>query len=142
MTVYADASLIVSAFADEPASAASREWFASLTPGSLIASKWCETEAASAFALKVRTRVLSREMLGPALRAVRDMLTGSASMVTIDDTHFDRATELLGRSDKGLRGGDALHLAVAESARTTLFTLDRRMAEAGVALGLDVRRLV
>lgn len=141
MKVYADASLIVSAFTDEPTSVASRAWLATLSQDVLLASKWCETEVASALALKVRTGSLPPEARLPVLRMVRDMLTASATIVAIDATHFNRATDLLERSDKGLRAGDALHLAIAADAGAKLFTLDRRMAEAGLALGLDVQLL-
>ena len=106
-----------------------------------MASKWCETEVASALALKVRTGSLPPEARLPVLRMVRDMLTASATIVAIDAPHFNRATDLLERSDKGLGAGDALHLAIAADAGAKLFALDRRMVEAGLALGLDVQIL-
>jgi len=37
----------------------------------------------------------------------------------------------------GLRAGDALHLAVAASHGASVHTLDRRLAEAGPALGIS-----
>lgn len=138
MRVYADASLIVAAVTDETASVASRNWLASLREGDLVSSKWCETEVASALALKVRVGSLDTNQRRPTLGVVRNMLAASAVMVAIDALHFDAATDLLARGDKALRGGDALHLAVAARAGATLFTLDRRMAEAGTALDLDV----
>ncbi len=36
----------------------------------------------------------------------------------------------------GLRGGDALHLAIAADHGATLCTLDRRLNDAGLALGV------
>lgn len=107
----------------------------------LLASKWCETEVASALALKVRTGNLPPEARLPVLHMVRDMLTASATIVAIDATHFNRTTDLLERYDKGLGAGDALNLPITADAGAKLFTVDRRMAEAGLALGFDIQLL-
>jgi predicted nucleic acid-binding protein len=37
----------------------------------------------------------------------------------------------------GLRAGDALHLAIAGEQGVSLSTLDRRLAEGGLALGVN-----
>jgi uncharacterized protein len=41
----------------------------------------------------------------------------------------------------GLRGGDALHLAIAAESGAALYTLDRRMVEAGLPLGVTTHLL-
>ncbi len=50
----------------------------------------------------------------------------------------ERAGRLLERFELGLRAGDALHLAIAQRLGTPLVTLDRRLATAAAAVGLEV----
>jgi len=141
LKVYADASLIVSAFTDEVSSGASRAWLGSISADIFLFSKWCETEIASALSSKVRAGVWVPEHRVLVMQGIRDILGPSAQSIAIGPADFDRATALLEHSGKPLRGGDALHLAIAERAGAALFTLDRRMAEAGLGLGLDVHLL-
>ncbi len=141
MKVYADPSLIVSAFTDEISSAAARAWLAALSPDSLLLSKWCETEIASALSGKVRIGALAAELRAPVMQGIRDNLYAAAQLIHVGAADFDRATQLLENSQTPLRGGDALHLAIAERAGVALYTLDRRMAEAGAALGLNAHLL-
>jgi predicted nucleic acid-binding protein len=58
--------------------------------------------------------------------------------LTVATEHFARAAEMVALSDAGLRAGDALHLAVAESAEATICTLDTRMAIAARSFGLTI----
>lgn len=141
MKVYADPSGIVSAFTDEVSSIVVRAWLGSLAVDELILSKWCETEIASAFTQKVRARLLSQDRRMFVTRQMRDLLGQSAAFVAVISTDFDHASTLLEKSDIPMRGSDALHLAIADRSKATLFTLDRRMADAGAALGLDARLL-
>ncbi len=138
---YLDASLLIPLFAQELGSTTARRWLETAAGGELVSSKWCETEAASGFARKVRLGELNSAEGHRAIDAVRRMLADATRMVPIEPRHFDSATDLIRRSQKPLRGGDALHLAIAHAAGATLWTLDRRMADAGQALGLDARLL-
>jgi predicted nucleic acid-binding protein len=141
LTVYADASLIVAAFSSEPASDAAIAWLEGLAAGDLFTSKWCETEVASAMAIKTRTGDLKPADLKAVIDAVSAMLTESATSIAIDGRHFDAATDLIRRSEKPLRAGDALHLAIGQASGAVIWTLDRGMAAAGQAFGMDVRLL-
>ena len=138
MTRYPDASVVVSAFTDEIASTIAADWLSSIEPGGIVTSAWCETQVASALALKVRTGALAPDARRPLFELIRATLADTASKVAVEYRHFEAATALLNRSNKALRGGDALHLAIAADAGAILCTLDRRMAEAGQALGLSV----
>ena len=69
------------------------------------------------------------------------MIRNSATIVTPMTDDFRVASDLIERSTLPLRSGDALHLAVASRNEAVCWTLDRRMAEAGQALGLDARLL-
>ncbi len=139
MSAYADPSLIVSAFTAEAVSEKAEEWFGSLGLQELVSSAWCLTETASALAAKVRARELRPTVRDMIMRQIRELIEQSARMQAISRQHFLTAAELLATSKLSLHAGDALHLAIAADAGATLWTLDRRMAEGGKALGLDVR---
>ena len=133
--------MLVAAFTPEKARLVAVAWLSALKAGELVTSLWCETEVASAVAMKTRTGELAVRDREPVFARVRSGLRERAAFVPIEPDHFDRATDYLRRSERGLRGGDALHLAIAHAAGATLWTLDRKMAEAGQALGLDARLL-
>jgi predicted nucleic acid-binding protein len=65
----------------------------------------------------------------------------SLSMLPIGAAQFRRAASFADRYELGLRAGDALHLAICADHGATLCTLDRRLAEAGTALGVPTRML-
>lgn len=139
--VYSDTSVLVSAYVEEAFSVIAEMWLASVRPGDLVSSHWCETEIASALAAKTRALQLSPDDRPKLLVMITDMLNASARFIPINQRHFEAAGDLLSRSALPLGSGDALHLAIAADAGAKLFTLDRRMAEAGLGLGLDVELL-
>jgi predicted nucleic acid-binding protein len=107
----------------------------------MVSSAWCETEIASALAAKTRARQITATDRPELLAMITAMLNASARFIPITKRHFESAGDFLSRSALSLGSGDALHLAVAAAAGATLVTLDRRMAEAGLGLGLDVQLL-
>lgn len=139
--VYPEASLLVSAVSDEVASEAARAWLASTAPSELMTSGWCETEIVSALAVRVRRRELSREASAATVAVARDLVRSSTLSIPVIPEHFSAATELILASSRALRAGDALHLAIARLRGAILWILDRKMAEAGQALGLGTRLL-
>lgn len=141
MRVYPDTSVLVSAYTEESSSTIAEEWMASLRPGDVFSSAWCETEIASALAAKTRAGRLMRDRQQRLLAIIGDFLRETATLIPIDRHHFKAAADFLSRSSSNLRAGDALHLAIAADAGARLVTFDRRMAEAGVDLALDVHRL-
>jgi predicted nucleic acid-binding protein len=56
--------------------------------------------------------------------------------------HFRAAASFVDHHALGLRAGDALHLASASEHGATVCTLDRRLAEAGPAVGVPTQLLV
>jgi hypothetical protein len=141
LKVYADSSLLVSAFTTEAASEAARASIAGLPEGALFTSRWCQTEVASALALKARRGELPTQLWAQILHRISDLLVGAATFVPIHDALFLAAGEMIERSALPLRGPDALHLAIAQSGGASVWTLDKEMAAAGQAFGLDVRLL-
>lgn len=86
-------------------------------------------------------RTLAASDLDGTLGVIRTMLTASATAFPVEQRHFGLAAGLVVRSPVQLRAGDALHFAISSDARAELVTLDRKMAEAGQALGLGTRLL-
>jgi predicted nucleic acid-binding protein len=59
-----------------------------------------------------------------------------ASDLAISGQQFRTAARYADQYALGLRAGDALHLAICADHGATLCTLDRRLGEAGAALGV------
>ena len=55
--------------------------------------------------------------------------------------HFTLAAKFAERHELALRGGDALHLAVCADHGASLATLDKRMRDAALALGVAVEAI-
>ena len=62
-------------------------------------------------------------------------------MLPVSEHHFQIAARFADQASLGLRAGDAVHLAVASEAGFSVVTLDRKLAEAGAALGVPTERL-
>jgi len=139
--IYLDASLVVALLVQEAHSDGAVAWFKGQAIGSLFISGWTVTEVSSALALKVRTHALSLEGRAAVLTAWNGLRDGSLLTLAIADEHFEQAAQIADRYDLGLRGGDALHLAVARDAGCRLATLDKRMATAALQLGVPVERV-
>jgi uncharacterized protein len=101
-------------------------------------SYWVETEFSSALAMKLRTGQMSPEMRAVSLSDFAFLRKYSLTMISIRQSHFLAAAKLADNAALGLRAADALHLAVALDFGATLFTLDRKLAEAASAVGARV----
>lgn len=97
---------------------------------------WVETEVAGALSMKQRLGTLTAEQRTTAFRTWRKLLT-DWRLLPVEARHFTSAGELTGR---GLRSGDALHLAMAVDAQAGLATRDQQLAQVAEALGLAVYR--
>jgi predicted nucleic acid-binding protein len=60
----------------------------------------------------------------------------SFEIVPVPRADFRTAARFADRHDLGLRGGDALHLAICEDHGISLCTLDQKMYQAAMALGV------
>jgi uncharacterized protein len=141
LTSYTDASVLVAAFTPEPNNAVALRWLQNLPRGSLVSSRWCETEVASALAIKVRTGQLAAALREQTFDDIRDLLALMARVLPVHDRLLMNATRLIRSCPTPLRGGDALHLAIADDASATCVTFDNGLARAGEALGISVRLL-
>lgn len=112
-----------------------------LPAGGVLTSWWTQTEITSALGVKSRTGSLDADLRPTVLAAMRAELRRSTVSVALVAGDFETASRFMEVCDVPLRGGDALHLAIARRHDAVVWTFDRKMAEAGRALGLGTRRL-
>lgn len=139
--LYFDTSFLVPLFLQEQTSARIERVFAKLAGRNLAISHWTRVEFSSLLAREVR-------MGGLAAAAAREVdaefeAVVSASLLvllpSVDD--FALAKEYLARHRSGLRGGDALHLAIARNhGSRRIYSLDNTLLKAGRVLGLPMTR--
>lgn len=105
-------------------------------PGTLEVSDWTGVEFASLLARDVRMGNMHVETATSVLnRFSQDVRFYQVLTPTNGD--FQEATRLLlSRTDLGLRGPDALHLAIAKRRELTLYTLDKPLLRAAETLGV------
>jgi predicted nucleic acid-binding protein len=133
---YLDTSLVVTALVTEPESSVVVAWLEKQASTRLAISDWVITEFSAALSVKLRSGTLDTAARERALAVFGDLLSGEFECLPVMPEHFRLAATFANRSRTGLRGGDALHLAVAAVHGIKLCTRDRRLAEAGTGLGV------
>ncbi|MCE3290313.1 MAG: twitching motility protein PilT [Caulobacter sp.] len=135
---YLDTSLIVSLITNEAHTPDARGWLSNHLTDELAISLWVTTEVSSALSMKLRTGQIDAAERGQAASAYAALVAGSLLNLPISTTAFTVAARYSDREDLGLRGPDALHLAIAAEHGAELCTMDRPLARAALALGLPV----
>ncbi len=136
MILYLDTSLLVAVMTVEAKTAQAQIWLAAQNTDTLAISEWVATEFSAALSIKLRTGQLSAEHRTQALANFKRTIAESFFTLPVSRRHFRAAGTFAGQYALGLRAGDALHLAISADHGLTLCTLDRRMADAGQALGV------
>lgn len=135
--IYVDASVLMAALTSEVDTARAQGLLHAIA-NEIAVSPWTSIEVASALSMKVRARTLSADQGSETwLVYERDILQG-AHILPVGDREFASAQRLARQPSLKLRGGDALHVAIALYGRTALSTLDKDMRAAALALGLEV----
>jgi predicted nucleic acid-binding protein len=132
---YLDTSLLVAAYTTEPRTPSIQTWLGEQAADELAISDWVVTEFSAALSIKLRTGQLDEETRAEALTLFTRFCTETVSILPISGLHFRIAARFADQHTPGLRAADALHLAICADHGASLYTLDRRLADAGAALG-------
>jgi len=89
----------------------------------------------------LRTRQIKAAERVDALAAFARLCAGALALLPVSRSQFRTAARFADTHALGLRGSDALHLAVSGDYGATLYTLDRRLSEAGASLGVKTALL-
>lgn len=135
--IYLDTSVLGALFFRESGAVALLDRLAAPNE-ELVVSAWTMTEMASVGAIKERTGQTTASGRSAALAAFHRFVADSMTLIELDPGDFRAAAVLLDAPDLTLRAGDALHLAIARRLRASLFTLDRRQAEAALHYGIGL----
>jgi predicted nucleic acid-binding protein len=125
----------------ETATADAQAWLRRRAGDDLLISDWVVTEVSSALSLKLRTGAVDLPQRAAALAAFSQMSVETFTVLPVLASHFQAAAHFADRHDVGLRGADALHLAVCAAHGATLATLDRRLRDAALGLGVVVETI-
>jgi uncharacterized protein len=105
--------------------------------GSLAISDWTKTEFASLLARKVRMGELTQTLAKTIWQTFEGDVKLSFHLFEPARNDFAFASDLLLKTPSfGLRGADALHLAVAHHQHAELYTLGQVQLKAAQSLGL------
>ena len=135
--IYCDPSLLVSIITIETHSGVARTWYFAEGRAPCAISDWSRTEIASALTKKRRNGFIDDDSRSAA-QVAWTALDSEMTCIPVLPVHFLHASELVDAMPRGLRSGDALHLAIALEQGFELATFDRDLAEAARALGVLV----
>ncbi len=135
--LYFDTSILTPLVKTEASSGKVMNLMAELAGNRLCTSHWTLVELASALAREVRMKATSPKLAQKSLQDFEVILDASFEIFAPDASDFTRAKDYVARFDTGLKGGDALHLAVAARHKVkAIYSLDKTFVKAGKKLGL------
>ena len=134
--LYVDTSLLVSALTNEAETTVAQGWLFGQQRERLAISDWVTAEFSAALSIKLRTGQITPVQRAETLSFFASGISGSVASLPVSGAQFRTAATFADQYALGLRAGDALHLAIAAEHGATLCTLDRRLADAGGALGV------
>jgi predicted nucleic acid-binding protein len=136
--IYLDTSLVVALCVPEADSDRVESILTAIVEP-LCTSEWTRVEFTSAIGIKVRNRELSETFARRALADYYEAFEPGVTVFMPAREDYIRAAWYLQDLRSGLRGGDALHAAVAENNRVTrLLTLDKVFVKAARKTGVPV----
>lgn len=100
-------------------------------------SPWVRAEAASALGIMVRRKDIGAALAREAFEDIQ-ALCNDAQTLPVTAAAYEMATNWMLDFDLGLRGGDALHAAIAKLHKAQLFTCDKQLIKVGKPLGFKV----
>lgn len=137
--VYLDASFLIPILIPEPASERVERAVVSLGGDRVAVSLWTLLECASAVARLVRMRALAAQSARSVLETLDRVVEESFRLLVPDRNDFGTAREMVAQSRWQLRGGDALHLAIARNHKAErMLTLDPGLIRIAQRVGVAV----
>ena len=138
VAIYVDTCVLLSLFLNDTGFPAAERWFLNQGPAPLWISHWVLVEFAAVVALCVRRGALSEDRAG-AIHAEFDCFRRERlRLLEPRGTDFLQARQWLQElGSLPLRGGDALHLAIASREALVLATADQALIRVAAALGLS-----
>jgi predicted nucleic acid-binding protein len=136
--IYLDTSVLVALLTNESTAPAIRRWYAEAEREVFVTSDWSLCEFSSALSLKERTGQLTAGQVRAVHKTFDVFIEGGVRFLEVGRQAFRNGSTLI-ESMRGLRAGDALHLAVAiESGAIGFATLDKLLAGKAVEANLVV----
>jgi len=137
--LYFDTSFLVPLILPEATSDKIAAFVRALSAETFTVSHWTMVEFSSLIARGVRVGRLDAKAATRADARFEAMVDASFTVLLPKANDFRLARQYLGRSETGLRAGDALHLAVANNHRAAaIYSLDKILLRAGKILQLPV----
>ena len=142
MNTYVDTSAWVASLCSEERSDAVGTWLGAQAPQTLTASEWVKTEINSALSIKCRRGELQAADLTVLHLSFDEFYVAGSRWALLESVDFLKASDLCKNYASGLRGGDALHLAVALRLKCSHFlSLDHVLSKNALALGMKLNAL-
>jgi uncharacterized protein len=137
MACYVDTSVWIALLGRETTAPSIAQWLAQ--GRQLLTSTWTAVEVASGLGIKVRRGEFAPELAQTMCGAYEKLLVSDVSVITVDNADMQQAQWLCMQTQRGLRAGDALHLALAQRNNCSHFfsldqTLNRNAQGAGMQL--------
>jgi predicted nucleic acid-binding protein len=137
--LYFDTSFLVPLILPEATSRRISALVEKLRAEEFTVSHWTRVEFSSLLAREVRMKALDAQAAVRAENRFQALLDEGFVVVLPNADDFNLAKRYLGFFETGLRGGDALHLAIASNRQAdAIYTLDKTMLKAGKFLALPV----
>jgi len=139
--LYLDTSLLVASLTNEAESRRMQEWLGDQDPNDLVVSDWVAAEFSAALSIKLRTGRIEAHHRANALTMFTRLCNDNLTIMPVSRIQFRMAARFADQYALGLRAGDALHLAICADRGAIICTLDRRLGEAALALGVKTALL-
>lgn len=139
MSVYLDASILVSLFVLDPASERAQSALLRVR-GVMQISNLAAAEFVSALNQRIRMKILTRREGQEALGLFDEWAAAMTERVEASAQDFSVCDSYLRRLDLPLRTPDALHLAIAKRLDASILTFDKQMIASARKLGAPLEQ--